>query len=365
MRNKDLEGWYKQVNRPLIIAGPCSAESEEQLRKSIRPIINDIDYVRAGIWKPRTRPGSFEGAGEEGLNWLQEIKQETPFKTATEVATPEHIEIALRHQIDLVWIGARTTVNPFAVSEIAESLKGVDIPVLIKNPIHPELALWKGAIERLHKIGLTKLGAIHRGFHSYQKSNFRNVPLWQIPLDLKSEFPDLPLICDPSHIGGKRKMIAGIAQRALDLSYDGLMIETHFDPDQALSDSKQQVSPANLINIIANLRTREAEFSDELNQAELEVIREQIDEADQEILQAISKRLDLVEQIGHFKKQNNVAIFQISRWKEIFKSRQKLASEMNLDPKFVVDMLRLLHQQSVKKQTEVFNRNNKEETTNE
>lgn len=365
MKNKDLKGWYEQTANPLMIAGPCSAESEDQLRKSIFPILDSIQYVRTGIWKPRTRPGNFEGAGIEGLKWLQNLRNEKPFKIATEVATPEHVEIALKHDVDLLWVGARTTVNPFAVSEIAEALQGIDIPVLIKNPIHPELALWKGAIERLAKAGLLKLGAIHRGFHSYQKSKFRNIPLWQIPLDLKSEFPDLPLICDPSHIGGERSMIFDISQRALDLSYDGLMIETHFDPDQALSDPKQQVTPSSLIEIVAQLKTRKPEFSDELNQGQLDIIREQIDQADQEILEAIAKRLGLAEQIGEFKRDNNVAIFQISRWKEIFKSRQKLGKEMDLDAKFVVDILRLLHQQSVKKQTEVFNKRSPKKTSNE
>ena len=362
MKNKDLKGWYEQSANPLIIAGPCSAESEDQLRRSIFPILNSIQYVRAGIWKPRTRPGHFEGAGSEGLQWLQNLREEKPFKIATEVATPEHVQMALTYDVDLLWIGARTTVNPFAVSEIAEALQGIDTPVLVKNPIHPELALWKGAIERLGKAGIHKLGAIHRGFHSYQKSKFRNIPLWQIPLDLKSDFPDLPLICDPSHIGGERPMIFDISQRALDLSYDGLMIETHFDPDQAYSDPKQQVTPQHLIEILDNIKTRNLEFSDELNQGQLDIIREQIDQADQEILEAIAKRLDLVEQIGEFKRDNNVAIFQISRWKEIFKSRQKLGKEMDLNPKFVVDVLRLLHQQSVKRQTEVFNKKAEENT---
>ena len=345
-----------------MIAGPCSAESEDQLRKSIFPILESIQYVRAGIWKPRTRPGNFEGPGIDGLQWLWNLRQEKPFKIATEVATPEHIQMALKYEVDLLWIGARTTVNPFAVSEITEALKGIDVPVLVKNPIHPELALWKGAIERLCKAGVFKLGAIHRGFHSYQKSKFKNIPLWQIPLDLKSDFPDLPLICDPSHIGGERSMIFDISQRALDLSYDGLMIETHFDPDHALSDSKQQITPERLIQILPNLKTRNLEFTDELNQGRLGIIREQIDQADQEILEAIAKRLDLVEQIGEFKRENNVAIFQISRWKEIFKSRQRLGKEMDLNPKFVINVLRLLHQQSVKKQTEVFNKKAQENT---
>lgn len=354
MKNKDLQTWYTKTEKPMLISGPCSAESIDQLRRSIFPILEQVNYVRAGIWKPRTRPGNFEGAGEEGLKWMKDLRQEKSFKLSTEVATPEHVDIALKYNVDLLWIGARTTVNPFAVSELAEALKGFKGPVLVKNPIHPELALWKGAIERLAKAGITQLGAIHRGFHSYQKTKFRNVPLWQIPLDLKSEFPDLPLICDPSHIGGDRSMIFEISQRALDLSYDGLMIESHFDPDHALSDAKQQITSEALIDVLDRLQIRNAEFSDSYKQNELAIIREQIDQADHDLIEAIAKRLGLVEQIGAFKRDNNVAIFQISRWKEIFKSRQHWAKEMDLDPKFMMDLLRLLHQQSVKKQTEIF-----------
>jgi chorismate mutase len=365
MERKEQGNWYTQKDKPFVIAGPCSAESEAQLRKSILPIIDQVDYVRAGIWKPRTRPGNFEGAGTEGLQWIQRIRQEQPFKMATEVATPEHVEIALTHKVDLLWIGARTTVNPFAVSELSEALKGVDLPVLVKNPIHAELALWKGAIERLAKNGISRLGAIHRGFHSYQKTKYRNTPLWQIPLDLKSEFPDLPMICDPSHIGGDRSMIHDISQRALDLNYDGLMIETHFDPAQALSDPEQQVTPDVLLKILSSLKMRNADFSHSLNQDQLDIIREQIDLADQELLQAIGKRLDLVKHIGEFKKENNVAIFQISRWKDIFKTRQEWAHNMGLEEKFVTDLLRILHQQSVKKQTEVFNQKTTAQKTNE
>lgn len=346
--------WMKGTKKPFLIAGPCSAESEEQLRSSVMPILNKVDYVRAGIWKPRTRPGNFEGVGEKGLVWINTLKKEMPFHFATEVGTPEHVELALKHQVDLVWIGARTTVNPFLVSELAEVLRGTDLPVLIKNPIHPELALWKGAIERFAKNNVRGLGAIHRGFHSYQKSLYRNIPLWQIPLDLKSEFPELPLLCDPSHIGGDRQMISKISQKALNLAYDGLMIETHYAPDQALSDAQQQVSPQQLLKILDHLTYRRPGLTEETFLNQLEIIREQIDQADLELLQALAKRMDLVAHIGEIKKEHNVAIFQISRWKEIFKSRLEMGKEFKLDESFIMEMLRLLHQQSVKKQTEIF-----------
>ena len=361
MSAEGKKGQLKSNNSPLLIAGPCSAESEEQLRKSIFPILHKVDFVRAGIWKPRTRPGNFEGAGEDALIWMNNLRQETPFKAAIEVATPEHVELALKHNIDLLWIGARTTVNPFAVSELAAALKGTDVPVYVKNPIHPELALWKGALERLAKANIKQLGAIHRGFHTYQKTEFRNVPMWQIPMELKSEFPELPLICDPSHIGGSRVMIQSLSQKALDLNFNGLMIETHFDPDNALSDAQQQVTPARLIEIIDQLIIREAHFSGDSYKAEMEIIREQIDLADQQVLEAIAQRMKLIEQIGEIKKDNNVAIFQISRWKEILTSRPKWAKKLNLNKDFTIELLRLLHHQSVKKQTEIFDR--KEEHT--
>lgn len=351
----DLKGWIGDFKKPLVIAGPCSVETKEQLRASIIPILDKTDIIRGGIWKPRTRPGSFEGIGEVGLKWVNELKQEFEFKFATEVATPEHVALAMKYGVDVLWIGARTTVNPFNVSEMATALSGVDIPVLVKNPVHPELSLWKGALERFSKAGISKLGAIHRGFHTFEPNKYRNPPFWQIPLDLKSEFPDLPLICDPSHIGGTRDLIAPIAQKALDLNYDGLMIETHHSPETALSDAAQQVDSGTFLEIIAGLNLRDAGFTDKSYLDQLDIIREQIDQADRELLEAIAIRMNLVEKIGEFKKANNVAIFQVGRWKEIFKSRPDWAKQMNLDPEFIVELLRLLHQQSVKKQTEVFN----------
>lgn len=352
---RELKNWHKEYKRPLIISGPCSVETEKQLRESVLPILDKVDFVRGGIWKPRTRPGNFEGNGEKALQWVANLKQETPFKFAMEVATPEHVELAIKYGVDLLWIGARTTVNPFNVAELAEALQGTSIPVLVKNPIHAELSLWKGALERFSKAGVENLGAIHRGFHSYQKSKYRNIPLWQVPLDLKSEFPELPLICDPSHIAGQRELVPDIAQRALDLNYDGLMIEAHCRPHQAWSDAEQQIPIEELGQLLNGLLLRDAAFTKENIISQLEIIREQIDQADREILEAINLRMNLVEKIGEYKKENNVAIFQLSRWKSIFNSRQEWAEQLNLDKDFVVDILRLLHQQSVKTQTEVFN----------
>lgn len=353
---RELKDWHLNFQKPLVISGPCSVETEEQFRQSVLPILDKVDFVRGGIWKPRTRPGNFEGNGEQALQWVKALKAEHPFRFAMEVATPNHIELAHQYEVDLIWIGARTTVNPFNVSELAEALKGSELPVLVKNPIHAELSLWKGALERFSKAGIQKLGAIHRGFHSYQAGKYRNLPMWQIPLDLKSEFPQLPLICDPSHIAGDRTLIAEIAQKALDLNYDGLMVEAHSTPDEAWSDAKQQIKSDSLGDLLDSLLLRDSVFTKENIINQLDTIREQIDQADRELLEAIKLRMSLVEKIGEFKKENNVAIFQLGRWKEIFNSRQEWAEQLNLDKEFVVDILRLLHQQSVKTQTEVFNK---------
>jgi len=355
MQVKHLESWMVGYKKPLIISGPCSIESKTQFFDTIEGLKGaGINYIRGGIWKPRTRPGTFEGIGKKGLPWIKEAKEKYGIEVATEVATPQHVELALNAGIGLIWIGARTTVNPFNVQEIAESLKGIDIPVFIKNPINPDLSLWKGAIERFSKAGITRLGAIHRGFDSFQKTKFRNVPLWQIPIELKSEFPNLPLICDPSHIAGKRNMVREISQKALDLNYDGLMIESHINPKEALSDAEQQLTPVALKNLLEHLEFRDATNSDRAYVDQLEIIREQIDQADREILEAIATRMNLVEKIGEFKKENNVAIFQISRWKEIFKTRPEWAKSLNLDADFIKELYRFIHQQSVQKQTRIY-----------
>jgi chorismate mutase len=355
MKVKKLDDWVEGYKKPMIISGPCSIESKEQFFATVEGLkAAGINYIRGGIWKPRTRPGTFDGIGNRGLEWIKEAKDKYQVEIATEVATPQHVELALNAGIGLIWIGARTTVSPFIVQEIAESLKGVDIPVFIKNPINPDLSLWKGAIERFYKADITKLGAIHRGFDSFQKTKYRNVPLWQIPIELKSEFPELPLICDPSHIAGKRNMIQEISQKALDLNYDGLMIESHINPAEALSDAEQQLTPDALKKLLKQLEFRDATISDRAYTDHLGIIREQIDQADREILEAIATRMNLVEKIGEFKKENNVAIFQISRWKEIFKTRPKWAKALNLDADFIKELYRFIHQQSVKKQTGIY-----------
>lgn len=356
MTNLPLHRRLDSDKKPIIIAGPCSIESQSQFLETLKGLdLSKVDFIRGGIWKPRTRPGSFEGMGEVAFEWVKEVQKELGFKFATEVASTEHVDIALKNGAGLLWIGARTTVNPFNVQEIAEALRGADLPVFVKNPINPDLSLWKGALERLLKCDVKNLGAIHRGFQTFQQSKYRNTPLWQIPMELKSEFPDLPLLCDPSHIGGKRNLIAELSQRALDLDFDGLMIETHIDPDNALSDNAQQLTPNAFNLLLENLILRNHTSKNEDFNNQLDIIREQIDQADREILEAIATRLSLVEKIGEFKKDNNVAIFQISRWKEILQSRPEWAKSLNLDPKFIRELYRHIHQQSVRIQTSVFN----------
>lgn len=357
MQIQELSSWNGS-KRPWIISGPCSAESPEQLLSTCKGVLEaGITTIRAGVWKPRTRPHQFEGAGKIALSWIQDIKKELPqVQFAVEVATAEHVELCLEAGIDILWIGARTTVNPFTVQEVADALRGVDIPVLIKNPINPDLALWMGAIERVAHAGVSKLGAIHRGFSSFQKTKYRNIPLWQIPLELKTNLPQIPLICDPSHIAGDRKLLLEIAQRAMDMNYDGLMIESHIDPDHALSDAKQQVTPANLIKLMNSLKIRNAFSDDALFNNKLEELRHQIDQADREILESLAARMALVEQVGEYKKENNVAVFQIERWNEVFKSRPDWGNALRLNEDFVADLFKLIHTESIKKQTEVMNR---------
>ncbi|MBB6610891.1 bifunctional 3-deoxy-7-phosphoheptulonate synthase/chorismate mutase type II [Pontibacter sp. Tf4] len=342
--------------RPVIIAGPCSAESEEQVMQTAMALREQqVDVFRAGIWKPRSRPNSFEGIGLQGLQWLGRVKRELGMRVSTEVATARHVEEALKQEIDILWIGARTTVNPFAVQEVADALRGANVPVLVKNPVNPDLALWIGALERVYNAGITDMAAIHRGFSSYEKSKYRNVPLWQIPIELKSRFKQLPLIVDPSHIAGNRELLLPVAQKALDLGYDGIMIETHPDPANALSDPEQQVTPAGLQQILSQLQVRKTTYDDQelINLAEK--LRLQIDEADQQILRALARRMELVEQIGHYKKQNNVQVLQISRWKEIFRSRPDWAKELGMNPDFVAELYRLIHVESIRMQTRIMN----------
>lgn len=352
-----ISSWMK-VNRPVIISGPCSAETEEQMVATAKQIAatGKVHALRAGIWKPRTRPGQYEGAGEEGLKWLIRAKQETGLPVATEVANAAHVEACLKAGVDILWVGARTTVNPFSVQEVADALKGVDIPVLVKNPINPDVELWLGALERLNKAGITKLAAIHRGFSSFEKGPFRNVPMWDLAIDLKTRVPDLDMICDPSHIAGNRDLIAFISQKALDLDMAGLMIESHINPDAAWSDAKQQVTPAVLGRIIDELVVRTQSTDNKTFKDTLSILREQIDHLDDEIMQKISARMKISEKIGQYKKENNVTILQVNRWEEIVQTRIALCKAMGLNEDFTSELLKLIHHESIQVQTKVMNK---------
>ncbi len=357
--NKELGNWLDafQLPHPLVIAGPCSGESEMQVLELAQQLKNtDATVMRAGVWKPRSRPGNFEGVGEEGLKWLQKAKQQTGILMATEVANTHHVELALKYEMDILWIGARSTVSPFIVQEIAEALRGTDKIVLVKNPVNPDLALWLGAIERLYEIGQRKLGAVHRGFSTYEKTRYRNNPEWQIPIDLQSRFPDLPLLLDPSHIAGRRDIIFDLCQTALDLNYDGLMIETHQDPDNALSDPKQQITPETLKKITADLRVRNTESGEKEYQSRLKVLRSQIDVIDDQIMDILGKRMKIVDGIGELKQQNNVSILQVRRWNEVL-SRMIAEGETNkLSEDFVLKIYKAIHQESIEHQKRVIDK---------
>jgi chorismate mutase len=354
MKLTNTQHWGIGEQHPIVIAGPCSAETEEQLYETVKAVREQgVTLMRAGVWKPRTRPNTFEGMGQEALGWIQRIKKELNVQFAVEVANAMHVQEALHYGVDVLWIGARSTVSPFIVQEIADALKGCDVPVLVKNPINPDLALWMGALERLNQAGVTKLGAIHRGFSTYQKTRYRNIPTWQLPIELKRQLPELPIICDPSHIAGKREMIAEMSQVAMDLNFDGLIIETHRDPENAWSDARQQVTPAALGELLKNLKVRKASSEDIDYISHLEDLRTQIDHADHELVELLSQRMDLVGQIGAWKKKNNVAAFQLDRWNNVFATRKAWGKDARLREKFVVDLFNLLHVESIKKQTEV------------
>jgi chorismate mutase len=339
--------------KPYIIAGPCSAESEEQIMKIAHEIKAKTDVFRAGIWKPRTSPNSFEGVGKNALKWLQKVKLETGLKVITEVANAKHVELCLSKGIDMLWIGARTTVNPFYVQEIADALKGVDIPVFVKNPIHPEIGLWVGALERLNKAGVNKLAAIHRGFYNYKESAFRNDPKWEIPIKLREVVKDLPIICDPSHISGKASLIEEISQIAMDLNFNGLMIETHNNPLRALSDSKQQITSRSLTKVLKNLILRDAKLKNPSFKDELLKFRNQIDFLDHQIIELLNDRQKIVETIASFKTKNKLTIFQIERWFEILQSRKIIANTLELDNQMVVEIFELIHKHAILKQTKI------------
>jgi len=340
---------------PTLIAGPCSAETEAQVLETARALalIPEVKVFRAGIWKPRTRPGAFEGMGEVALKWLQKVKAETGLLTAVEAGNPEHVEELLKHGIDIIWIGARTTVNPFAVQEIADAVKGNNVHVWVKNPINPDLKLWMGAIERIEKAGIENVVAIHRGFQVYENSVYRYPPKWDIPISLMSERPDLKIVCDPSHITGKRDMLLSVSQKAMDLGFDGLMIETHPNPDQAWSDAAQQITPQTLQQLLAQLQIRDRNIEGVGFTNELESLRNMVDSLDEELLEIIAKRMDLIAKIGSYKKQHNITVFQPERWLEIKKSRANFGENLKLNPEFVLNILTEIHNESIRFQTEI------------
>lgn len=345
------------LDSPLIIAGPCSAESEEQVMSCARELTKSgkVKVYRAGIWKPRTRPGSYEGIGNEGLKWLKQVKQETGLKTATEVATEKHVYEALKYGVDVMWIGARTTGNPFSMHEISEALKGVDVTVLIKNPVNPDVELWYGAYERIHKAGIQHIGLIHRGFTSYEKLRYKNQPLWQLSIEMKRRLPHLPMICDPSHIAGTREYLGEIAQKALDLDYNGLMIEVHPTPDSALSDAKQQITPAQLDQLLSNLIYRNPDSTDVNFMHVLEELRAKVDGFDDSLIELLGQRMAISQEIGKYKKKNNITILQQNRWEEILTLAEQKASKFGLSKEFIDIVFNAIHIESINKQNAIMN----------
>ena len=336
--------------RPIVIAGPCSAESREQVMSTATQLAaKGVRIFRAGIWKPRTKPGGFEGVGVAGLPWMKEVKQATGMLLATEVATPYHVFEAIKADIDILWIGARTAANPFAMQELADSLKGTDIPVLVKNPVNPDLELWIGGIERLYRAGVKRLGVIHRGFSSYEKKLYRNLPLWHIPIELKRRYPNLTIFCDPSHIGGKRELVAPIAQQAMDLNFDGLIVESHCDPDNALSDAAQQITPEVLDFTLSMLVVRDNPQTTE----NITVLRKKIDEIDETLLTILAKRMGISREIGVYKKEHNMPILQSGRYSDILENRAKQGESLGLSAAFVQEIMKSIHEESVKVQMDI------------
>ena len=338
--------------RLTVIAGPCSAETEEQVITTARQRAGRGCHIfRAGVWKPRTKPGGFEGNGEAALPWLQRVKEETHMMVATEVATPEHVELALKYGVDVFWIGARTSANPFAMQAIADSLKGIDVPVLVKNPVNPDLELWIGAMERLNQAGVKRIAAIHRGFSSYDKKIYRNLPMWQIPIELRRRVPDLPLFCDPSHIGGKRELVAPLCQQAMDLGMNGLIVECHCDPDKAWSDAKQQVTPDILAYILSLLVLRDEKVTTE----GINLMRKQIDELDNQLMELLAKRMKVCREIGEYKKEHNMTVLQTSRYNEILNKRGAQGSLWGMAPDFIKTVFEAVHEESVRQQMDIIN----------
>ncbi len=347
----------KWSKRPLIIGGPCSAETEEQVVETAQRIAatGKVDMVRAGIWKPRTRPGSFEGIGVKGLPWLLRAKKLTGLPTTVEVATGRQVSDALNFEVDVLWIGARTTVNPFSVQEVADALRGVDVPVLIKNPINPDLELWTGAVERVAKAGIKQIGLIHRGFSSYGNTEYRNAPMWHLAIEMKRRYPDLLFINDPSHICGRRDILLDVAQKAIDLDYDGLMIEAHIDPDNAWSDAKQQVTPEKLAELLDAIIWRKEDVNSEEYHAALEKLRQQINHLDDELMQIVSQRMKIAEKIGEYKKNNNITILQTNRWNEILQRAFQKGESLGLSKEFITKYFDAMHMESINHQNKIMN----------
>lgn len=340
-------------DRPLIIAGPCSAETEEQVMQTAQQLAQKGCHIfRAGVWKPRTKPGGFEGNGETALPWLTQVKKEIGMLVATEVATQEHVELALKYDVDVLWVGARTSANPFAMQALADAMKGLDVPVLVKNPVNPDLELWIGALERINQAGIKRLGAIHRGFSSYDKKIYRNLPMWQIPIELHRRIPDLPIICDPSHIGGSRELIAPLCQQAMDLGFDGLIVESHCEPDKAWSDAKQQVTPDVLDYILSLLVIRDEKATTE----GITMLRKQIDELDNQLMDLLAKRMRVCREIGQYKKEHNMTVLQTARYNEILEKRGAQGALCGMGAKFVKKIFEEVHEESVRQQIEILNK---------
>jgi len=352
-----LKDWLGKDTLPMIIAGPCSAETEEQVLSTAREIakINGVKIYRAGLWKPRTRPKQFEGVGEKGFAWLKKVKEETGLLITTEVATPHHVEACLKNDIDILWIGSRTVVNPFSVNEITESLKGVDIPVMVKNPINPDINLWLGALERVNFVGIKKIIAIHRGFYALRKSVYRNPPMWEIPIELKRIAPNLPIITDPSHICGNRKMLFHISQKAFDLEMNGLMIESHINPANAKSDAEQQIVPKELNKLLSKIEFRKSSGSAEF-QNKLSQLRSEIDGIDNDLIDILSSRMDTIKEIGKFKRKNKITILQLKRWSHIIENRINNGIDKGLNKEFLIKLLELVHIESIRIQNEIMNK---------
>jgi len=354
MRETVQQVWKK---RPIIISGPCSAETEEQVLETATRLAKTgkVDMLRAGIWKPRTRPGSFEGIGTKGLPWMQQAKKITGLPVTVEVATAKQVEDALTFDVDVLWIGARTTVNPFSVQEVADALRGVDVPVLIKNPINPDLELWTGAVERVAKAGIKQIGLIHRGFSSYGNTEYRNAPMWHLAIEMKRRNPELLMINDPSHISGRRDILLDVAQKAIDLDMDGLIIESHIDPDKAWSDAKQQITPEKLGEMISAIQWRKEDVNSDEYHAALEKLRQQINHLDDELMQILGQRMKVAEKIGEYKKNNNITILQTNRWNEILERAFQKGEKLNLSKEFITKYFDAVHMESINHQNKIMN----------